>query len=64
VRINCVLVTPIIVSCEVDPEGLMNIYDVVEHHKLGIVLWLDGETIQKKRADEMAHEFMIESLFG
>ncbi len=63
-RINCVLVTPIIVSCEVDPEGLMNIYDVVEHHKLGIVLWLDGETIQKKRADEMAHEFMIESLFG
>ena len=63
-RINHVLVAPIIVSCEVDPEGLMNVYDVVEHHKLGIVLWLDGETIQKKRADEMAHEFMIESLFG
>ena len=63
-RINCVLVAPIIISCEVDLEGLMNVYNVVEHHKLGIVLWLDGETIQKKQADEMACKFMIESLFG
>jgi hypothetical protein len=37
-RINHVLVTLIIVSCKVDLEGLMNVYDVVEHHKLGIVL--------------------------
>jgi hypothetical protein len=56
VRVDCVLVTPIIISCEVDPEGLMNVYDVVEHHKLGIVLWLDGETIKEKRADEMARK--------
>ena len=48
VRVNRVLVTPIIISCEVDLEGLMNVYDVVEHHNLGIVLWLDGETIEEK----------------
>ena len=42
----------------------MNVYDVVEHHNLGIVLWLDGETIEEKWADEMACKFTIESLFG
>jgi hypothetical protein len=47
-RVNRVLVAPIIISCKVDPEGLMNIYDVVEHHKFSIVLWLDGETIEEK----------------
>jgi hypothetical protein len=63
-RVDCVLVMLIVICCKVDLKGLMNIHDVVEHHKLGIICWLDGETIEEKLADEMARKFIIEILFG
>lgn len=63
-RVDRVLVAPIVICCKVDPKGLVKINDVVEHHKFGIILWLDGETIEEKLADEMAREFAIETLFG
>jgi hypothetical protein len=63
-RVDRVLVMPIVVGGKVDAKGFMNIYDVVEHHKVGIVCCLDRETIEEELANEMAHEFMIESLLG
>jgi hypothetical protein len=63
-RVDHVLVALIVVGGKVDVKGFMNIYDVVEHHKVGIVCCLDRETIEEKLADEMACEFMIESLLG